>query len=95
MTYQNPESSQEIRETVAVKIFPMQDKNSWQAEQEIYNLPRMKHDSILKYIQSERRGENVAMEYWLTTEFHEYGKIKFHLDEAFDALNIVKCHKSE
>ena len=74
MTYQNPDSDEEVRKTVAVKIFPMQDKNSWQAEQEIYNLPRMDHDSILKFIQCERRGENLAMEYWLTTEFHEYGK---------------------
>ena len=74
MTYRETDSNEEIRKTVAVKIFPMQDKNSWQAEQEIYNLPRMDHESILKFIQCERRGENLAMEYWLTTEFHEYGK---------------------
>ena len=73
MTYRDTESNDEIQKTVAVKIFPMQDKNSWQAEQEIYNLPRMDHESILKFIQCERRGENLAMEYWLTTEFHEYG----------------------
>lgn len=29
------------REMVAVKIFPFQDKNSWAAEQEIYNLPQV------------------------------------------------------
>jgi hypothetical protein len=29
------------REMVAVKIFPFQDKNSWAAEQEIYNLPKV------------------------------------------------------
>ena len=74
MTYHDTESNEDVRKTVAVKIFPMQDKNSWQAEQEIYNLPRMDHDSILKFIQCERRGENLAMEYWLTTEFHDNGK---------------------
>ena len=74
MTCLDPESDNEVCTTVAVKIFPMQDKNSWQAEQEIYNLPRMDHDSILKFIQCERRGENLAMEYWLTTEFHDNGK---------------------
>ena len=63
MTYHSPETNEEIRKTVAVKIFPMQDKNSWQAEQEIYNLPRMDHDSILRFIQCERRGENLAMIY--------------------------------
>ena len=31
-------------EMVAVKIFPLQDKNSWYAEQEIYNLPQVHND---------------------------------------------------
>ena len=83
MTYRETDSNEEIRKTVAVKIFPMQDKNSWQAEQEIYNLPRMDHESILKFIQCERRGENLAMEYWLTTEFHEYGKYNMFCREFF------------
>ena len=74
MNYKDSETGTEVCKTVAVKIFPMQDKNSWQAEQEIYNLPRMDHDSILTFIQCEKRGENLAMEYWLTTEFHENGK---------------------
>ena len=29
------------KEMVAVKIFPLQDKQSWFAEQEIYNLPQV------------------------------------------------------
>ena len=78
MSYHDPESNEDVRKTVAVKIFPMQDKNSWQAEQEIYNLPRMDHDSILKFIQYESRGENLAKEYWLTTEFHDNGKFQYN-----------------
>ena len=74
MTYRDSESDEEVHKTVAVKVFPLQDKNSWQAEQEIYNLPRMNHDSILKFIQCEIRVENHAMEYWLSSEFHENGK---------------------
>ena len=89
MTYRETDSNEEIRKTVAVKIFPMQDKNSWQAEQEIYNLPRMDHESILKFIQCERRGENLAMEYWLTTEFHEYGKYNMLCRKFFKYKNSI------
>ena len=88
MTYRETDSNEEIRKTVAVKIFPMQDKNSWQAEQEIYNLPRMDHESILKFIQCERRGENLAMEYWLTTEFHEYGNYNMFC-RIFFSINLL------
>ena len=35
---------------VAIKIFPLQDKQSWFAEQEIYNLPQMSHENILHFI---------------------------------------------
>ena len=35
---------------VAVKIFPLQDKQSWFAEQEIYSLPQMSHENVLKFI---------------------------------------------
>lgn len=37
-------------EQVAVKIFPLQDKQSWFAEQEIFNLPQMSHENILRFI---------------------------------------------
>ena len=61
-------------EMVADKIFPLQDKNSWYAEQEIYNLPQMDHENILKYVGHEKRGENLTMEFWLISSFHEKGK---------------------
>ena len=35
------ELTQVGKEMVAVKIFPLQDKQSWFAEQEIYNLPQV------------------------------------------------------
>ena len=37
-------------EHVAVKIFPLQDKQSWLAEQGIYSLPQMSHENVLKFI---------------------------------------------
>jgi len=60
---------------VAVKIFPLQDKQSWFAEQEIYNLPQMSHENVLKFIGVDKRGENLQMEFWLVTAFHENGSL--------------------
>ena len=39
--FTNKSASQVGKEMVAVKIFPLQDKQSWFAEQEIYNLPQV------------------------------------------------------
>jgi len=62
-------------EKVAIKIFPLQDKQSWFAEQEIYNLPQMNHENILHFIGVDRRGENLQLEFWLVTAFHEHGSL--------------------
>ena len=35
----------------------------------------MDHDNILKFLGVERRGENLQMEFWLTSEFHERGSL--------------------
>lgn len=59
-----------------MKIFPLQDRQSWVTEQDIYNLPRMSnHDNILKFIGTERRGDNLNMELWLITEFQQNGSL--------------------
>lgn len=63
------------KDMVAVKIFPLQDKQSWFAEQEIYNLPQMNHDNILKFMGVDKRGENLQVEFWLVTSFHEHGSL--------------------
>ncbi|KAJ8984861.1 hypothetical protein NQ317_002700, partial [Molorchus minor] len=62
-------------EEVAVKIFPIQDKQSWQTEQEIFKLPSMKHPNILNYIGVEKRGDNLQAEFWLITAYHERGSL--------------------
>lgn len=56
---------------VAVKVFPLQDKQSWVAEQEIYRLARMEHPDILHYIGVDKKGDNLQAEYWLVTAYHE------------------------
>ncbi|XP_049871218.1 activin receptor type-2B-like [Pectinophora gossypiella] len=60
---------------VAVKVFPLQDKQSWLAEQEIFRLPRMDHPDILHYIGVDKKGDNLQAEYWLITAFHEKGSL--------------------
>ncbi|KAK7092552.1 activin receptor type-2B-like [Littorina saxatilis] len=71
--------AQLVTDYVAVKIFPLQEKQSWMTEQEIYNLPQMSHDNVLRFIASEKRGENLNIELWLLTEFHENGSLYDYL----------------
>ncbi|KAI7695605.1 hypothetical protein SSS_05339 [Sarcoptes scabiei] len=65
--------------SIAVKIFSVQDRNSWQIEKDIYNLPRMQHNNILKYLGAERRGEGLDVEYWIITEYHPNGSLHEYL----------------
>ncbi|KAK6644413.1 hypothetical protein RUM43_000680 [Polyplax serrata] len=62
-------------ETVAVKIFPIQDKQSWLTEKEIFKLPHMNNPDILQFIGVEKRGDNLQAEFWLVTAFHEKGSL--------------------
>lgn len=61
------------QDEIAVKIFPMQDKDSWQTEQDIYKLPRMKHENILEFIGVEKHAE--SPEFWLITAYHSRGSL--------------------
>lgn len=62
-------------EEVAVKVFPVQDKQSWLSEQEIYKLPFMDQPNILQFIGVEKRGDNLQAEFWLISEYHERGSL--------------------
>ncbi|XP_011704500.1 PREDICTED: activin receptor type-2A isoform X2 [Wasmannia auropunctata] len=62
-------------EIVAVKVFPIQDKQSWQTEQEIFKLAHMDHEDILHFIGVEKRGDNLQAEFWLITAYHEKGSL--------------------
>uniref|UniRef100_A0A7N8Y757 Serine/threonine-protein kinase receptor n=1 Tax=Mastacembelus armatus TaxID=205130 RepID=A0A7N8Y757_9TELE len=71
--------AQLMSEYVAVKIFPVQDKQSWQNERDIFLTPGMRHENILRYIAAEKHGTNLETELWLITEFHERGSLTDHL----------------
>ncbi|XP_058804679.1 activin receptor type-2A [Phymastichus coffea] len=62
-------------EVVAVKVFPIQDKQSWQTEQEIFKLAHMDHEDVLRFIGVEKRGDNLQAEFWLITAYHEKGSL--------------------
>lgn len=49
----------------------MQDKLSWQNEYEIYSVSGMKHDNILHFIGVEKRNNNLDLELWLITAYHD------------------------
>ncbi|EPY86841.1 hypothetical protein CB1_000295001 [Camelus ferus] len=63
--------AQLMNDFVAVKIFPLQDKQSWQSEREIFSTPGMKHENLLQFIAAEKRGSNLEVELWLITAFHD------------------------
>jgi activin receptor type-2 len=60
---------------IAVKVFPMQDKDSWVTEHEIYKLARMKHPNILEFIGAEKHTENIITAFWLITAYHSNGSL--------------------
>ncbi|KAL0831813.1 hypothetical protein ABMA28_001344 [Loxostege sticticalis] len=80
---------------VAVKVFPLQDKQSWLAEQEIYRLARMDHPDILHYIGVDKKGDNLQAEYWLITAYHEKGSLcdylKAHTLTWAEAWRVAVC----
>nr|XP_054592173.1 activin receptor type-2B isoform X1 [Nothobranchius furzeri] len=71
--------AQVLNEFVAVKIFPIQNKESWQNERDVFLTPGMRHENILRFLGAERRGQqggtHLEAELWLITEFHEKGSL--------------------
>ncbi|XP_055494656.1 activin receptor type-2A-like isoform X1 [Leucoraja erinacea] len=86
--------AQLLNEYVAVKIFPIQDRQSWQNEYEIYTLPGMNHENILDFLGAEKRGSNIDMELWLISSFHEKGSLTDYLKANVVSWNEL-CHIAE
>jgi len=80
---------------VAVKIFPLSDRQSWLAERDFYSLEHVGSDAgILRFIGAEMSGSD----YWLVTEYHEHGSLYDYLkhnevtvDELL-RLALSMCH---
>ncbi|XP_070583910.1 activin receptor type-2B isoform X3 [Erythrolamprus reginae] len=86
--------AQLMNEYVAVKIFPIQDKQSWQSERDIFSTPGMKHENLLQFIAAEKRGSNLEMELWLITAFYEKGSLTDYLKGNVINWNEL-CHVAE
>ncbi|KAF3857411.1 hypothetical protein F7725_009270 [Dissostichus mawsoni] len=83
--------AQLLNDFVAVKIFPIQDKLSWQNEYEIFSLSGMKHDNILHFIGAEKRNNNLDLELWLITSYHDKGSMTDFLKANVVSWNEL-CH---
>ncbi|XP_059182926.1 activin receptor type-2B-like [Centropristis striata] len=86
--------AQMMNQYVAVKVFPIQNKLSWQNETEVFVTPGMKHENILKYIAAEKRGSHLEAELWLITEFHERGSLSDFLKGNIVSWSEL-CHIAE
>ncbi|XP_069898536.1 activin receptor type-2B isoform X2 [Dipodomys merriami] len=86
--------AQLMNDFVAVKIFPLQDKQSWQSEREIFSTPGMKHENLLQFIAAEKRGSNLEVELWLITAFHDKGSLTDYLKGNIISWNEL-CHVAE
>nr|XP_026693851.1 transforming growth factor beta receptor isoform X1 [Ciona intestinalis] len=75
---------------VAVKVFFLQDKQSWLNEQEVFNTELVHyHPHILNFIAAASRGVGVETELWLITEFHEYGSLADYLKTHTMSLPVA------
>ncbi|XP_075941402.1 activin receptor type-2B-like [Anarhichas minor] len=86
--------AQMINEYVAVKIFPIQNKDSWVNETDVFITPGMRHENILRFIGAEKRGSHLEAELWLMTEFHERGSLSDFLKGNIVSWSEL-CHVSE
>uniref|UniRef100_I3JEN4 Serine/threonine-protein kinase receptor n=1 Tax=Oreochromis niloticus TaxID=8128 RepID=I3JEN4_ORENI len=71
--------AQLLSELVAVKIFPVQERQSWQNEFEIFSLSGMRHENLLQFLGAEKRGSELETELWLVTAYHHKGSLTDHL----------------
>ncbi|MEQ2191205.1 hypothetical protein XENOCAPTIV_023737, partial [Xenoophorus captivus] len=84
--------AQLLSEHVAVKIFPIQERQSWQTEYEIYSLSGMRHENLLLFIGAEKRGCNAELELWLLTAYHDkVGTRRYMAPEVLEgAINFQR-----
>ena len=63
------------RKALAVKVFPLSGRDSWQSELRVFRLPGFQHDNLLQLIAAGRRGQGLDMEFWLVTNYYEKGSL--------------------
>ncbi|XP_017143445.1 activin receptor type-2B [Drosophila miranda] len=82
-----------LSQDVAVKIFRMQEKESWTTENEIYKLPRMSHPNILEFLGVEKHMDKP--EYWLISTYQHNGSLCDYLkSHTITWLELVRIAES-
>ncbi|XP_014674410.1 PREDICTED: activin receptor type-2A-like [Priapulus caudatus] len=66
-------------EYVAVKLFPLHDRNSWTQELNIFRLPQMSHANVVRFVGVHSCCYNQQTELWLVTSFYEIGSLGDYL----------------
>ena len=61
--------------SVAIKVFPVFNVESYNHERDIYITPFFEHDFLLHFIGAEQRTVGYETQYWLVTAYHEYGSL--------------------
>ena len=71
--------------------FCAQDKQSWLTEQDMYTLPHMQHENILRLLGVRRSGGDGRgpEELWLVSEYQPLGSLFDHLK-----ANILNWHQT-
>ncbi|KAK1173478.1 TGF-beta receptor type-2-like isoform X3 [Acipenser oxyrinchus oxyrinchus] len=73
------QSTSEQFETVAVKIFPVEEYASWKNEKDIFSDINLKHENVLHFLTAEER--KAEKQYWLITAYHSQGNLQEYLTE--------------
>ena len=74
---------------VAVKVILPHERYSWEAERKIYSDYKVKHQNVLGFHSAEKRCEVGMMQYWIITEYHEYGSLADYLRTAVLGYNSM------
>lgn len=70
-----------LHEVVAVKnIQPLQDE-LWTNEKDIYEKCALQHENILRFISGEKRKHDDIIQYWIITEYCNYGSLSDYLQK--------------
>ncbi|KAJ8334607.1 hypothetical protein SKAU_G00402460 [Synaphobranchus kaupii] len=71
------QSTSEQFETVAVKIFPVEEYASWKNEKDIFSDVSFKHENVLHFLTAEQR--KAEKQFWLITAYHPLGNLQEYL----------------
>ncbi|XP_078461677.1 activin receptor type-2B-like isoform X1 [Lampetra planeri] len=79
---------------VAVKIFTVKERRSWENEIDIFKTAGVTHENLLHFIAAEKRVSGLDTEYWLITTFHEKGSLAEYLKGNVLSWREL-CHVAE